>query len=212
MAKSKSGILVDTVEASLKGSTGAGDQVFIARTWPLSLSALPAIMVDPIYRERKQSLGRNAPQFTTITTIQVRGRVTSPAGPDDAGALACAEGLETLKNQIERTVINAAPIMSQIQQFTEIDIEFLLNSEGKQNIGELQMSMSMEFYEGPDDFAPIDADELERVTVYTDLINVASPTNTFNDTPFPDGNVPAPRDHGPDGRVEGGGLLIDTTV
>lgn len=208
IAQTNSGKLVQLLQTLLLASTDAGAQVFVARTWPSKLSALPAIIVDPLYRETKTSLGKNAPQFDTVTTITVRGRVTAAAGPDDEGGLTCAEALETLKWQIERTLINAYPVMLTIEQFVRVDAEFTLSTDGLQNVGELAMAIAMGFYEGPEDFAPIDTSTLEEVAVYSDLVNVFDPQGTYSQTPFP--AVPAPRTTGPDGRIEGGGLLIDT--
>lgn len=208
--KTKSGELVDLLTAILTSSTNAGSQVFKARTWPLKLAAVPALMIDPVYIERKESTGRAAPEFDVTTMVKIRGRVTSPAGLDDAGADICEDALEALKSQIERALINAYPVMLTIERFASIETEFTVTSEAAQNVGELQMTVAMEFKEGPEDFAPIDTSTLGEVAVYPDMANVFDPAGTYTGQhPFPGAVQPAPRTSGPDGRVEGGGLLID---
>lgn len=208
MTQTNSGVLVELVETLLRSSTNAGSQVWRARTWPAKLEKLPAIIIDPFYSEHRGSLGKNAPQFDTITTVRLRGRVNVAAEADDAGGLAAAAALETLKSQIERTLVNAYPVMLKIEQFVSIDTDFVFSTEGQQNVAELVMSIAMGFYEGPEDFAPIETTDLKEAAVYTDLTNVFDPAGTYAETPFTP--VPAPRTTGPDGRVEGGGLLIDT--
>lgn len=209
MLKTKSGALVDQIEALLTGSTGAGENVIVALSWPQTVASLPAILIDPVYTEHRESLGRNAPQFTTVTTIKIHARVTSPDGPDNSGAQAVQDALETLKSQIERNLINAYPLMLQIQQFPAIDTEFDISADAKQPVGELTMTIAMEFYEGPEDFAPIDTAPLTNIKIYTDLQNVFDALGTYVGlTPFPQSVVPAPRTSGPDGRLEGGGVDI----
>jgi len=208
--KSNGGQLVELSAQLLKGFTDAGERVLIARSWPTKAGALPDLIVDPLYREKKQSLGKNAPQFDTEVVITVRGRVSSPAGVDDAGSFKCGEAIETIKRQIERRLINAYPMMLKIEQFTTIETAFVINTENALAIGEVQMTIGMGIYEGTEDFAATEADMLAEVAIYPDLTNVADPTGTYSQHPFPNSVVPAPRTTGPDGRVEGGGLVIDT--
>lgn len=206
--KTKSGELVDQLQTLLLNATIAGVNVFVARTWPVRLGEVPILIVDPIYTEQRQALGNNSPQFSTTTTVRIRGRVTAKADVDDTGALACRDDLELMKFEIERTLINSNDLMTLIENFPAIDTEFAISSEGEQPVGELRMAIAMAFYEGPEDFAPIETTTLEEVNIYPDLTNVFDPDNNYSDTPFT--ADPPPRTSGPDGRIEGGALHIDT--
>jgi len=99
------------------------------------------------------------------------------------------------------------------------------DGEGEQHLGELTVDVGMEFYQGPEDFYPLEGEVIEppfdavnaamvqpivpltEFNVTTDLVNVADPTGTYPDAPFPDVVTPAPRTAGPDGRAEGGLLF-----
>jgi hypothetical protein len=68
----------------------------------------------------------------------------------------------------------------------------------------------MRFREGPEDFVNTEADAvpIKEMSVSTDLINVFDRLGTYSGTLFPNSVVAAPRASGPDGRLEGGGLLF----
>jgi hypothetical protein len=204
-----SGQLQTLLVAALKGKTGAGDSVFSPRDWPTRLEDLPMILVQSP-TERKESLGRvGAPQFTVTATLRVEARVTAPAATGDAGAAAVLAALGTLQRQIEVAVINDYELMLQIQQFSFVEIRNEVTSDARQHIGELTMDFGLEFYQGPEDFAPTAANPLEEMAIYTDLVNVYDPSGTYANPPFPDAVAPAPRSAGPDGRTEGG---LDITL
>ncbi|EOA2992928.1 ATP-binding protein, partial [Yersinia enterocolitica] len=58
------------VVAAILGKTDAENRVYSPRDWPTTEEMYPVILVQtPI--EEKQSLGRNAPQFNTITTVRI---------------------------------------------------------------------------------------------------------------------------------------------
>jgi hypothetical protein len=155
-------------------------------------------------------LGRQGgPQFTVTLTLQVSGRVQVENLEDQSGVAQATVQLEALQRQIELALINNPALMSQLQQFPFVRTEMKTDGMGDQNLGEIVMSIGLEFYQGPEDFYPIPADSLDRVTVDVDLVNVFDPTATYPDPPFPGAVTQAPRTQGPDGRSEGG---LDITL
>jgi len=210
-----------TAEA-LKTGTSAGNNVFAARTWPTWNGSYPIIWLHAP-EEDKDSLGRQGgPQFTVTATIRISARLQVKALPENASAAAMILALEDMKRQIEMAVINFPPLMSRLQQFPFIRSHMREDGEGEQNIGELVMDIGMEFYQGPEDFYPLEGatDEppfdpvatsgvqpigpLTEFNVTGDLINIVDPTGSYPDPPFPGAVTPAPRTVGPDGRAEGG--------
>jgi hypothetical protein len=136
-------------------------------------------------------------------------RVTSTASAGDAGGKAAQDALALLQRQIEVAVINDYDLTKVIQQLAMVDSVTKVSADGRQHIGELTMDFSLEFYQGTEDFAPIAADPITEFAVYSDLINVFDPTGTYPNPPFAGAVKPAPRSSGPDGRIEGGGLLVE---
>ncbi|MBB4863349.1 hypothetical protein HNP46_002196 [Pseudomonas nitritireducens] len=198
-----------TVEA-LTGKTAAAARVYYARTWPTWNGLYPMLYLHAP-TEDMESLGRNgAPQFTVTVTIRISARVAVKHQPNNAGAVAAQVALEQLQEQIKRAVINYTPLMRQLQQFPFVRSEFKENGDGGDEVAELVVDIGMEFYQGPEDFCPVDLDELQQLTITDDLTNVVDPTGTYPNPPFPDAVEPAPRTVGPDGRAEGG-ISIDFT-
>ena len=211
-----------TAEA-LKVGTAAGNNVFAARTWPTWTGSYPIIWVHSP-AEDKESLGRQGgPQFTVTATIRISARIQLKALPKNAASAAMILALEGLQRQIERALINFPPLMSRLQQFPFIRSEMVESDDGDQPVGELVMDVGMEFYQGPEDFYPLEgaidplpfdpAGEvagvqpiipLDGLSITNDLRNVFDPTGTYADPPFPDSVTPTPRTTGPDGRAEGG--------
>jgi hypothetical protein len=211
-----------TAEA-LKANTSAGDNVFAARSWPTWNGNYPIIWLHSP-EEFKESLGRNGgPQYTVTATIRITARVQMKALPRNAAASAMILALEGMQRQIEMALINFPPLMSRLQQFPFIRSTMDEDGDGEQQLGELVMDVGMEFYQGPEDFYPLEGPEpvppfdpaaevaavrpispLDSVEVTDDLTNVFDPSGTYPDAPFPDAVNPAPRAAGPDGREEGG--------
>lgn len=189
--------------AVLTGSTAAGDQVFAPRDWPTTPIETPILLIQSP-TEHKESLGRSgAQQFTTTITIRVVGRLTGKAETGDAGAAAVLAALGVLQGQIERAVINSYDLTRAIQQIAAVDVQNGVKADAELHLGELVMDFHLETYEGPEDFAPIAATPIEEMAIFADLVNVFSPTGTFDPAlePFTAAR-PAPRTEGPDGRPE----------
>ena len=75
-----------------------------------------------------------------------------------------------------------------------------VQADGETHIGGLQIELGVTMYET---FYPDVTAVLEEIDLTADLVNVADPTGTYPNPPFPDAVVPAPRTAGPDGRAEG---------
>ena len=206
----------------LMGKTIAGSNVFSARTWPTWKGSYPILYLhSPV--EDMASLGTNGgPQFTVTATLRVSARVEVKALPKNAGAAEAMVQLEIIQQQIKMALINFPPLMSRLQQFPFVRSEIHEDGTGETELAELVMDIGMEFYQGPEDFYPLEGTSddpvfdpvaasviqpivpLTEFNVTADLINVADPTGTYPDPPFPGAVTPAPRTVGPDGRAEGG--------
>lgn len=216
------------VVEALKGKTAAGVNVFSPRTWSTWDGSYPLVYLN-VSGEDMGSLGRHVPEFTVTATLRVSAQVSVKQLPDGTGAAQAQLELEALQDQIKRALINNPALMKRIQQFPFVRSEFKADGESATDLAELVMEVGLEFYQGPEDFypledeappAPVDAAAeiaaiqpivpLNEVDITADLINVADPTGTYPDAAFPAAVTPAPRTEGPDGRAEGG-LSIDLT-
>lgn len=180
--------------AALKSArTLAGQSVFSPRDWPTWSGNYPAILVQTP-RERKESISKSIPEFTTTVTMTVIGRLD---GTDEGRVEA---DLETLCEQIEQAILTNYDLVRLTQQFSSVDTRMEVTNEGEKHIGEVQMDFAMEFFEA---FEPVIADPLEQVNVHVDLAGPFDATGAYPNPPFPDSVQPAPRTSGPDGRDEG---------
>ncbi|QDW34281.1 ATP-binding protein [Yersinia sp. KBS0713] len=155
------------------GNTDAGNRVYSPRDWPTTEEMYPVILVQTLIEE-KQSLGRNAPQFNTITTVRITGRLQELDGEHlDDGANKAYLALERLREQIERAVINSYDLTRQIQQFARVRSTVDLDSGGEGHMAQLLMELDIEYYQGPEDFYPMVADPLNGID-----ITIAMPDGT----------------------------------
>lgn len=195
----------DTVQTAIvnaiTGKTAAGANVYTPRTWPIALAKLPIVLVQSP-RERKESLGPNAPSFDVFATIRVVGRLTFVAIADDQAAKAALAALAILQRQIEVAVINDFDLFVMISEMTSVEATSEVKSDGQQPIAELTMDFVCKFYQGPEAFAQPTLTPFDELAMYADMINVFDPSKTYV-PPFPYVPTPAPRTAGPDGRVEG---------
>jgi hypothetical protein len=197
------------IVTALLNSTGAGDQVWAPREWPTDLSKIvqPAILVQAP-RERKESLGPNAPSYDVLATIRLVGRLTLKAQADDAHAPLVLAALALLQRQIEVAIINNGPLFLVISEIVSVDTVLEIKSDGAQPIGELTMDFVCKFYQGPEAFAQPDVTAITEMALFGDLVNVFDPNGTYPAQPGFDYPVEAaPRESGPDGRVEIGAAI-----
>ncbi|MCO7512396.1 ATP-binding protein [Serratia fonticola] len=150
---------------ALKNKTDAGDRVYSPRDWSTTADMYPVILVQtPI--DVKNSLGRNVPQFTTVTTVRITGRLQElDDEAEDNGAEKAEEALEQLREQIERAVINSYELTRKIQQFLQVRSTIDVDAGGEGHTAQLLMELDIEYYQGPEEFYEIDADPLEGIDV-----------------------------------------------
>lgn len=147
----------------LKNKTDAGDRVFSPRDWPTTADMYPVILVQtPI--DVKNSLGRNVPQFNTVTTVRITGRLQElDDEAEDNGAEKAEEALEQLREQIERAVINSYELTRKIQQFFQVRSTIGVDADGEGHTAQLLMELDIEYYQGPEEFYEIDTEPLEGI-------------------------------------------------
>ncbi|MGF6549312.1 ABC transporter permease [Paraburkholderia youngii] len=154
------------VITGLAGATSAGSSVFSPFDWPTEQESFPCILVRAP-RERKRSLGKNAPLFSVTTTVEIIARTRAVAQLGDAGSAQALAAAEQLKAQIEVALINNTSLWVDsnggqiIEQFESVESEITTSSEGEMPMAELQMRIDIEFTQGPDDFYPIPSTPLE---------------------------------------------------
>lgn len=131
------------VISALAGKTDAEDRVYSPRDLSTTEDIYPAILVQTPF-DLKNSLGRNAPQFNTVTTVRITGRLQELDDiAEDNGAVKAEESLEQLREQIERAVINSYDLTRQIQQFLQIRSTIGINAAGEGHTAQLLMELDI---------------------------------------------------------------------
>lgn len=159
--------LLDLVYQALStdgGATDAGGRVYKPGDWPTQPDQYPILKLRLIGEDRV-SQGRASVQFTTTAIIRIIAEVSAPATLDDAGATGAETALWRVKRQVEVAIVNSYPLFRSIQQLASVRSQLAFNSEGATHLAGIQMDLSLEFYEGPEDFAPIEADEIDQVSI-----------------------------------------------
>ncbi len=149
--------------AALRGKTDAEDRIYLTETWPIT--TYPAILLQtPL--EVKESIGRNAPQFKTITTLRISGHIQLSEGEDQVTVAPSA--LERLCEQIQRAVINSYDLTRQIQQFAKVRTTmgiYTAATRSEPSLAEVKVELDLEYYQGPEDFFPLEATQLAGIDV-----------------------------------------------
>ncbi|MBV1835653.1 hypothetical protein [Acetobacter estunensis] len=125
---------------ALVGRTFAGEKVFTARSWPTTKPELPVVYLQ-VPDDQATSNGRNAPDFTRVATLALRG-IVAPGTPGK-----CQLQLEAFAEQIELALMTDVALQSAITQVTEIRTSITVSSEGADHVGELQMLLGLEYIE-----------------------------------------------------------------
>lgn len=156
------------VVGGLNGETDAGTSVFSPFDWPTSPDSYPCLLVTAP-KERKRSLGKNAPLFEVTTTVVIEGRVAYPADVQDAGSALALAAAERLQRQIEVALINNTDLWVDsfgaqiIEQFESIESEITTSSGGEVSMANLVMRLEVQFIQDANDFAPIFAVPLTEI-------------------------------------------------
>lgn len=198
------------VFALVQADTLAAERVYSPRDWPTAESILPAIIVRTP-NDSGESLGRfGPPSFTTTVMLSIAGRVKAATeGAADTNA-------RLLRDQILAALLCNGQFIheQQIQQFSSYASKIDVTAEGGAHLGDASVTLAVEIlqvFEPTIDAegAPIPDIPLTQVQIKGDLI---SPFDATGDYPTPSAPTykpdVAPRDAGPDGRVEAG-LTID---
>ncbi|EAA8358576.1 ATP-binding protein [Salmonella enterica] len=156
------------VVSALKGQTLAEDRVYSPRDWPTATPDYPVLLVQTPYDE-KQSMGRNAPQFTSVTTIRISGRVEVFDSEVLDGAVRAEAALENLREQIDRSVINSYELTRKIQQFKSIRSAVAVSAEGEGHTGQLTYEIDVEYFQGPGDFYPVTGTPIDEMSITVDM-------------------------------------------
>ncbi len=161
-------IIRNMVVQALMGKTDAQSRVYSPRDWSTRSEDYPCILVQTPF-DHKKSLGRNVPQFHTITTIRIIGRTEEfdgeSDGESDDGAVQAELALEALREQIERAVINSYELTRAIQQYAEIRSQIDIDASGDSHMAQLLMDIDIEYYQGEEDFYPIETHPLNSIDV-----------------------------------------------
>lgn len=149
--------------------------------------------------ERKVSVEKQMPEFTTTATIEITARVSATT------AAAAQDAIEALANAIELSVLGAPSVVKLLQQVASITSTTDINGEGSAYQAETLISMDCEMFEvfDPTVIAPADYPGLEGVNLHVDAGRPFDATGVYPSPPFPAIVTPAPRTAGPDGRDEG---------
>lgn len=155
------------------GNTDAEDRVYHPGDVPAQSARLPLIKARIIRETRVSISGSTAPEFTTTAVIAILGQVSEPAQVENGGATEAEAKLWALKRQIEIAVVNTYPLMRLIQNIPSIDSYLEYTSQSATHLAGIRVEISLEFYEGPENFAPIAADDIASIGIG---INTLPPT------------------------------------
>ncbi|WP_241300481.1 hypothetical protein [Burkholderia stabilis] len=171
-----------------------GVHLYSPGDWNVTAVKLPAIKVR-YGGEEKRSLGNSGQTaFDTTSVFEIRVEVSAVSGP---AALLALEGLQA---DIEASIFKSGPLRKLAQDFPFMRTQTDVSAEGETHIGGILISLGVQMYET---FYPDVTAQLSEIDLTADLVNVADPTGTYPNPPFPDAVKPAPRTEGPDGRAEG---------
>lgn len=158
--------LLNLVHAAIvAANTDAGGQVFKPGDWPTQDGQYPIIKMRLVLEDR-QSLARSGePQFITVATIRLSQEVSAPARLDDLGATEAEAKAWRLKRQCDAAIVNSYPLTSVIQRIVSMRSQLAFNSDAATHLAGIQTDIALEFYEGAENFAPVEADDIDEVHV-----------------------------------------------
>lgn len=150
--------------AALLGKTDAESRIYSTDAWPVT--TYPAILLQtPL--EVKEPIGRNVPQFNTMTTLRISGHIQLSEAANRVTEAASA--LERLCEQIQRAVINSYELTRQIQQFAKVRTTMGIDTSSEQHFAEVKVELDLEYYQGPEDFFPIETTPLAGIDIAIDM-------------------------------------------
>lgn len=159
--------LLGMVQAALvAGNTDLGSRIYRPGDWPTQPGQYPIGKLR-LVAESRQSLGHGSTiEFVTTATIRLLIECSEPAQLDDSGAASVEQALWQVKRQAEVAVIGSYPLELNIQRFVSVQSQLAFTTAATHLAG-VQMDISIEFYEGPESFAPIVSVNLNEMDVTT---------------------------------------------
>lgn len=148
---------------ALKDNTDAEDRVCSPRDWPTRSDLFPLILIQT-HSDDKKGIDRNVPKFNTTTTLRITARVEEFDGEsNEDGAMNAEVKLEELQEQILKSLINSYELTRRIEKYSSVSSRVDIDSSGEGHIGQLLMLVSVEYFQGPDDFYPVISDDRKEV-------------------------------------------------
>ncbi|MET3135530.1 hypothetical protein AAKU55_005841 [Oxalobacteraceae bacterium GrIS 1.11] len=179
---------------ALRDPVFAGVTVESPGDWTTPAEVLPAILLRAT-DDRKESVTRGQPEFTTTTSIEIDVRVgaTDPAEAQDA--------IEALCYLIELALMTNYTLISMVSQVASYDTRMDISSDGQIHFGAARMTISFEISEVFDPFATNLPPPLTSFGLHFDAGAPFDANGNYANPAFP--AQAAPRTCGPDGRDEG---------
>jgi hypothetical protein len=173
--------------------------------WDTPPSRLPNIKLRAP-NERKQSVTRTMPEFTTVVTLEMLITVVGNTAEE------AQDAIEDLGQQVEACFFGAQPLVQLCQQFPTVTTDTDISADGQRHTARAVMRVDCEVFEAfdPTEINPADYPALQQVNVHADTARPFDASGTYANPPFPSAVQPAPRTTGPDGRDEGT-LQLDMT-
>lgn len=155
----------DFAVLALKDNTDAEERVYSPRDWATRSNLFPLILIQT-HSEDKKGIDKNAPKFNTTTTLRITARLEEFDGEsNEDGAMNAEVKLEDLQEQIEKSLINSYELTRRIQRYSSVSSRIDIDSGGEGHIGQLLMLVSVEYFQGPDDFYPVISNDLNEVDI-----------------------------------------------
>lgn len=176
--------------------------------WATPSEKMPVALVR-VTSDRKESVVKQAPEFTTTVTLEVQLRAQGLT------ETAAQDALEAWGYQVEQALFTNYALVAMCQQIATADTDVEITAEGAQHIGAQTMRVECEMFESFDPtvtppaastwpVVPAPTVPLDSVGIHLDMASPFDPNGTY--TPSTDAPAytptPAPRTTGPDGRDE----------
>ncbi|PCD58168.1 hypothetical protein CN645_30240 [Burkholderia sp. IDO3] len=174
--------------------TISGVNLYSPGDWNVTASKLPAIKLRYGVEEKRSKGVTGQTAFDTVSVFEMRVEVSAESGPKALLAL------EAIQAGIEAAIFKSIPLRALTQDFPMMRTQTAVQADGETHIGGLHIELGVTMYET---FYPDVTALLNEIDLTADLVNVADPTGTYPNPPFPGAVTPAPRTEGPDGRAEG---------
>lgn len=149
--------------------------------------------------ESKVSIAKSGVGTTTTSTVDLLARCSA------ATAEAAQAALDNLMRLVEAAIFAAPSLIKDVQQVAQVRSEFRVEEEGEVYWAACGMAIDFEVYEEWDPvlITPDNFPALEGIDLYLDTVKPFDAQSTYTSS-FPGSYPvpPAPRETGPDGRVE----------